>query len=701
MPTEHPSDLKFEIGHVLFIDIVSYSKLLINEQSEQIQQLTKIVRGTEQFRLAEAEGKLLRLPTGDGGALVFRTSPEAPVLCALEIAKDLKKHPELQVRLGIHSGPVNEVTDLNAQANIAGAGINIAQRVMDCGDAGHILLSRHVADDLKHYARWRPYLHEIGECKVKHGETVSLVNFYTEELGNPQRPQNIKGTRQMRSGTLVSKFIAGAIALAIITVGLPMFLFLGPKWLKRPSPAAGTAVTVAPAKSVAVLPFVNMSADKNDEYLSDGVSEELIAALSKINGLQVKARTSSFAFKGKNEDIQKIGELLHVTHLLEGSVARAGNKLRITAQLIQASDGNHLWSDTYDREMQDIFAVRSEVAKQVVQTLQVKLGVEATRALAKNPTENPEAHRLYLLGRYHFAKATATSWIDARQYFEQAIQLDPAYALAYCGLADSYCDIVVENVRPKEAWAQGRKAAEKALELDPDLPDAHLSLGSALANAFDWRGGETEIKRALELNPNLALGYEEHAWILSCLGRFDEAIASQNKAIELDPLSPFMNWHLCGWLYLARRYDETIAQAKRTLELDPTLGVAHSFLGWCFLWKADSAGAIAEFQRAKALDPQPEYDANLGYAYAISGDRVKAGQILHELEDAVKRRYVGPGTFMTIYLGLGEKERALNWLEKCYDEQDMACWFLKVDRIYDTVRNEPRFQAILKKAGLE
>src|SRR5712692_7328274 len=193
MPSEHSSDVKFEIGHVLFLDIVGYSKLLINEQSEQIQKLKAIVRGTEQFRLAEAEGKLVRLPTGDGGALVFRNTLEAPVLCALEISKELKNHPELHVRMGIHSGPVNEVTDLNEQANIAGAGINIAQRVMDCGDAGHILLSRHVAEDLEHYPRWRTYLHDLGECKVKHGEIVSLVNFYTEELGNPQRPQNIRG----------------------------------------------------------------------------------------------------------------------------------------------------------------------------------------------------------------------------------------------------------------------------------------------------------------------------------------------------------------------------------------------------------------------------------------------------------------------------------------------------------------------------
>src|SRR2546422_2417676 len=237
MPSEHSSDVKFEIGHVLFIDIVGYSKLLINEQSEQIQKLKEIVRGTEQFRLAKAEGKLLRLPTGDGGALVFRNSPEAPLLCALQIAKDLKAHPELQVRMGIHSGPVNEVTDLNEQANIAGAGINIAQRVMDCGDAGHILLSRHVADDLKHYRQWQPQLHDLGECAVKHGERVNVVNLYSGELGNPQLPEKFRRGRRWKmlpprstsgpdGGAAIGRWAFIAVAVAIIgavAVGVPFF----------------------------------------------------------------------------------------------------------------------------------------------------------------------------------------------------------------------------------------------------------------------------------------------------------------------------------------------------------------------------------------------------------------------------------------------------------------------------------------------
>jgi TolB-like protein len=384
MASGHSSDVKFEIGHVLFIDIVGYSKLLINEQSKQLQKLKEIVRGTEQFRIAESEGKLLRLPTGDGGALVFRNSPEAPVLCAMEISRELKEHPELRVRMGVHSGPVNEITDLNEQANIAGAGINIAQRVMDCGDAGHILLSRRVADDLKHYARWRPYLHEVGEYEVKHGEVISIVNFYGDDVGDPSVPKN--------------------------------------------SPWKGTPESL---KAIAVLPFLNMSADKNDEYLSDGMTEELINALAKVPGLRVPGRTSCFAFKGKAEEdiFRKVGDQLRVNTVLEGSVRKAGEKLRVTAQLINVSDGYHLWSKNYDGDVKDIFAFQTNVAQRVVEALQVKLGVEATRALAKKPTDNPEAHRLYLLGRYDFGKYTEAGWNSSIRYYEQALKLDPNHAL--------------------------------------------------------------------------------------------------------------------------------------------------------------------------------------------------------------------------------------------------------------------------------
>jgi adenylate cyclase len=659
MPSDAPSEVKFEIGHVLFIDIVGYSKLLINEQSEQIQKLKAIVRGTEQVRLAEAEGKLLRLPTGDGGALVFRNSLEAPVLCALEIANELKKHPELLVRIGVHSGPVNEVTDLNAQANIAGAGINIAQRVMDCGDAGHILVSKRVAEDLEHYAQWRSLLHELGECEVKHGLRISLLNLYSDKVGNPELPEK----------------------------------------LRQPRAKGQTVSGTAPAKSVAVLPFVNMSADKNDEYLSDGMTEELINALAKVPGLRVPGRSSSFAFKGKNEDdiFRKVGDHLHVNAVLEGSVRKAGDKLRIAAQLINVADGYHLWSEDYDGDVRDIFTFQSNVAQRVVEALQIKLGVEAARALAKKPTENPEAHRLYLLGRYEFGKYGEAGWTSSIRYYEQALKLDPNYALAYCGLADTYAYMGGVVMPSKEAVAKEKEFAQRALELDPELAEAHLSLACALAGAFDWRNAQVEFDRAIELSPNLAWAYEIYAWFLGGLGRLDEAIAKDRKAIELDPLNSFFQAALAYFLYHARRYDDAIVQIRRTLDLDPTSTLARHLLGCCLLWKADTAGAIAEFQRSKIMVAGAWYQGLLGYAYAISGDRPKAEQILRELEEMAKRQYVSSTAFADIHLGLGEKEKALDWLEESYQDQESACWYLKVDPIYDSVRNEPRFHALVQE----
>src|SRR6266513_2608894 len=419
MADEQKAKLRLEIAHVLFMDIVGYSKLLTDEQSEALQELNQVVRSTEAARQAEAARQLTVLPTGDGMALVFTGSVEEPVESALEISRALRAQPSLPVRMGIHSGPIHHVKDANGRDNIAGVGINIAQRVMDCGDAGHILVSKRVADDLAQQRRWQPYIHELGDVEVKHGVVVSLVNLYAETIGNPTPPTRLGkergsipgskvGTRKAFSPLARAIFIIVGLVIALIFVLVIVSVIFAPAILRTldqrrsatpPQPTATAAPSLAdtiksavakqitdelqgelsrkkntavqpapngsaiPEKSIAVLPFVNMSADKGDEYLSDGVSEELIAALSKITGLQVKARTSSFAFKGKNEDIQKIGELLHVSHLLEGSVAKAGNKLRITAQLIQASDGNHEWSDTYDREMQDIFAVRSEVAE--------------------------------------------------------------------------------------------------------------------------------------------------------------------------------------------------------------------------------------------------------------------------------------------------------------------------------------------------
>ena len=689
MPSESAADVKFEIGHVLFIDIVGYSKLRIDEQKECLRRLTDIVLATTNVREATNE-QLVRLPTGDGMALVFRNSPEEPAGCALEIAQALKAHPELLVRMGVHSGPVSEVVDLNQRANIAGAGINMAQRIMDCGDAGHILLSKHVADDLEHYPNWQPHLHALGECEVKHGVRVGIVNLYRDGIGNPQLPNKFRVLRRRRARerwiaiAAASLFLAGIIAAFVIV-----------------SKKSATSVSTIPGKSIAVLPFINMSADKNDEYLSDGMTEELLNVLSKVKGLRVPGRSSSFAFKGKDDEniFRKVGEQLRVNTVLEGSVRKAGDKLRITTQLINVADGYHLWSETYDRDMKDILAVEGDVAQRVVEALKIKLGVDEARALTKKATENPEAHRLYLLGRYYTAKYTEADLAKAVLYYEQALELDPDFALAYCGLADNY-GLKSGNAMPgREALAKEKALVQKALELDPDLAEAHLSLGVAFAGSYDWAGAERELNRALALNPNLSLAYDYSALVCTVSGRFDEAIASEKKGLALDPLNPFLN--LGWWLYWARRYDDAIQQLRSSMELHPDDAFSHMSLGWCLIKKGNTVEGIAELEKATKLDDLPWYIGWFGYGQAVSGDRAKANQILHDLDELAKKRYVTPGARLPVYLGLRDKEQILGSLEKCYQDQDGACWWLKIDQRYDDVRNEPRFQAILKKVGLD
>src|SRR5215467_13931254 len=385
MASDPASEVKVEIGHVLFIDIVGYSHLLITQQSDQIYTLRRIVRGTNQFRVAEAEGKLLRLPTGDGGALVFRTTPEAPVLCALEIARELKKHPDLRVRMGIHSGPVNEITDLNAQANIAGAGINIAQRVMDCSDAGHILLSRHVAEDLEQYPRWRSYLHDLGECEMKHDVRIGVVHLSGDGVGNAYVPKKFQAIKKHRARVRLAEIAFGLLVLGAIIAG---FVFL----LRTPTRSPLAVFE----KSIAILPFENLSRDPDNAFFADGVQDEILTDLAKIADLKVISRTSVMQYKsGVARNLRKIGEELGVAHVVEGSVQRAGNKVRVNAQLIDARNDRHEWAENYDRPIDDVFAIQSEIAKAIADQLQAKLSPSEKSAIERPPTSNITAFDLY------------------------------------------------------------------------------------------------------------------------------------------------------------------------------------------------------------------------------------------------------------------------------------------------------------------
>ena len=689
MSTASESDFQLEIGHVLLIDIVGYSKLLITEQREQLQALNEIVRNTAQFRASDANGMLVRIPTGDGMALIFRDTVEAPLRCAVEISEAVKTHPEIHLRMGIHSGPVSEVTDVSERTNIAGAGIDIAQRVMDCGDAGHILLSKHVADDLAPHPRWNRCLHDLGECEVKHGARVSVVNLYGDQFGNATQPGKFQTVQKRRARVRWAAGAVALLALAMIVGAVAMF-----------SRYRVRSALPVPEKSIAVLPFENLSRDPDNAYFAEGMQDEILARLSKIADLKVISRTSTQKYNSAPDNLREIAKQLGVANVLEGSVQKAADAVRVNVQLINALNDAHLWGDIYDRKLTDIFAVESDIATTIADTLQAKLTGAEKQMIAAQPTSNTTAYELYLKGRSLWSKRGGENLRQAIAFYEQAIAHDPNYALAYTGLAESYVVLpVYTEVVPQEAYAEAKAAALKALQLDDKLAEAHTALADVLFNELDMAGSISEFQRAIALDPNYATA---HQWYgcdpLRAIGRFDEAIAEGKRAVELDPLSPIINSDLGRTLTMARRYDEAIAQLRKTLEIDPTLWVARFNLGETFQLKNDMATAIAEYTKAQQLSDDLRARVPLAAAKAQSGDKEAAVQMLAELEELARHRNVRAYWRTVLYLSLGNRDEAIRLLEQgVADHEGLDIAWIKVDPLLDPLRGDPRFEALVQK----
>jgi TolB-like protein/class 3 adenylate cyclase/Tfp pilus assembly protein PilF len=725
---EPTPDLPLEIAHLLLIDVVGYSKLLVNEQIELLQELNQIVRNTECFRAAETSGKLIGVPTGDGMALLFFRSPEEPVRCALEVSRALQDHSRIQLRMGIHSGPVNRVTDVNDKTNFAGAGINVAQRVLDCGDAGHILLSGHVAEDLAEYRHWRPYMHDLGECEVKHGLRLHLFSLYKDNLGNPHLPDKLKrGSRWKRTSgvsvrpvitlrwpkyVLTAVLLVSAVALAI---SFSVFYRGGSPAVARSSSVKAAAKEAPIAeKSIAVLPFENRSEDKANAYFADGIQDEILSRLSKIADLKVISRTSTQHYKSAPENLTEIGKQLGVAHILEGSVQKSGDAVRISVRLIKATNDSQLWADTFDRKLTDIFSVETDVAKAIADQLQAKLTGQEEQVIAAKPTDNPEAYDAYLRGlAYNLKTQTFANSLGAQKYLKEAVRLDPKFAVAWALL--SYVDAVgyrTTFLQPTVALREeARQAAETAVTLQPNLGEAVWAKGYYHYSCLkDYDTAVHYFEQARQLLPNSSRIPESLAYVSRRRGQWDRSESYFNEAERLDPRNVSMlEQHALSYMVL-RRFPEALRKFDQVLDITPDnvetialkaaiaqaqgdLPRAAALLGPLRPAADDTQAletqvyqAILERRPAQIIPrlkeilakPDPAlgfYNGELcfwlGWAQEVAGDHVAAQeswrQAHSELEPFLKEQpenYILIGDLALTNMGLGDKAAAFKLIER-------------------------------------
>ena len=579
MVNEQQTKVRLEIAHVLFIDIVGYSKLSIDDQRRAIERLNDAVQSTAAFQQAEAAARLAKFSTGDGMALVFYDSPESPVECAMEISRKLSAPDAPSLRMGIHSGPVSGVVDVSGRGNVAGEGINIAQRVMDCGDAGHILLSNRLAQDLSQFKHWRPHLHDLGECEVKHGVSVGLVNLFTSEIGNSDRPTKVEraapamGAREVVSSERKTSRWLWFAPAALVLLALVVILFLR----GRPSVKPVSSSSNIPDKSIAVLPFENLSRDPDNAFFTDGVQDEILTDLAKIADLKVISRTSVMQYKaGIVRNLREIGEQLGVAHVLEGSVQRVANRVRVNAQLLDARNDAHLWAETYDRELADVFAIQTEIAKTIAEQLQAKLSPREKAVLGSKPTQDTEAYDLYLRAKelMHGTSAMESGlpeiYPKAVALLEKAIARDPNFAFAYCLLAEANLSLYWMGESVLGSRERGEIAVEAARRLAPQAGETYL----AEALFFYWGNRDYDhalhsLQEAARLLPNNVDVLRYSAWIERRLGRWQDCIRHEEKAADLAP----RDWHprddLIQSYELVRDYPAALRIAARAISEFP------------------------------------------------------------------------------------------------------------------------------------
>ena len=635
------------LAAIMFTDLVGFTAL--SQRNESVA-LSVLDEQRELLRpvFIRHDGREVKT-IGDAFLVEFPSALSA-VKCAYEIQKTTKEFnnslPEerrVHLRIGIHLGDVVE-----SQGDISGDAVNVASRIESLADSGGVCLTRQVYD------------------QVQNKFELPLISL---------------GTRLLKN----------------VSSSMEVYKMVMP-WDATVAALSGRR----DASRIAILPFANISPDPADEYFSDGMTDELIAVLSKIGGLRVVARTSVMRFKGEKATANRIGQELKVGSLIEGSVRKSKDQVRITVQLVDTESEEQLWTETYNRNLQDIFSVQSDIAQQVAKALEVRLGVRENSALRREQTQNPEAYSFYLKGRHRWNLRSENEINRAIKYFEEAIGRDPGYALAYAGLADCYSILGYYAFRrPVAVYPRAKELAEKALSLNESIAEPHASLGEVLMQYFfDWKKAGSELDRALELNPSYATAHFWRATHHMALGRTDDSLAQVRKAVELDPLSMIILTDAARNLYLARRYDEAINQYQRSLDVDPNFPIAHKGLAEVYAQIGKYDEAVSEIERAIALSGRSIFILDdLGYIYARAGKREDARKVLEDLDRLANDEYVPSYGRAVICAALGNKEDAMNWLEKAYDERNFLV-YLKVDPAFDTLRKEERFLSLLDKMGL-
>jgi TolB-like protein/class 3 adenylate cyclase len=639
-----------KLAAIMFTDLVGYSALTQYDETLALALLEEH-RALLRPLFPRHQGREVKT-LGDGFLVEF-ASALAALRCAVEIQQALALRNraaapgrQLWLRIGIHLGDV-----LCRDGDIIGDGVNIAARVEPLAEAGGIALTQQVFDQV--YNKIPQTLARIGNVELKNIQRpVEVYRVVLEPEGGQETP--------------------------------------------APRPAKA-----GQRRSIAVLPFVNMSAEPENEFLSDGISEDLLNAFARVEGLHVAARTSCFAFKGRNEDIRKIGQALGVETVLEGSVRKAGGKLRVTAQLVNAADGFRLWSDRFDRQMQDVFTIQDDITRAIMAALQLRLAGDG-QPLLKLPTSNADAYALYLKGRF-FWNQRGLGLKKALHYFELALIEDPGYALALSGLADSYSLLSWYGyLPPAEAIPKAIAAAQRAARLDSQLAEAHTSLGFCqLCHRWDWAGGEREFRRAIELNPRTVPARYWLGWTHSCAGRHDEAIEQCRQGVELEPFSPIARAFL-GWMhYHAGQLDEAGQELRKGIELDGRFVFGFWLLGRVYAAAGQREAALATLRQAEEASNGAAWTrCVLGHALGRFGETAKARAILADLQDADQHPHVRAIGIAMVHLGLGEHAQALDWLEKSCEQRDVWALMLKADPIYAELRADRRFAGLLGRVGL-